>query len=356
MADPAKGKNTDDHASSPSEPVIGQTWPGGSSPPLAELMTTHPKTGERGIFIFGYGSLVANAPPGQTERHDTHITGFRRDFAVQDIFYRGTKAEPGLTLGLDPHEGGKVPGAVYFAPEASAQEMLTEVLKQETPRGMEDIYQRRVVETGIEGGHKVPALAFVANPDSKLYVGDSMSMDEKAAKIARSYGIPNNDYAKRNRSGMTIGKTDLEYLAMTSLRLEESGNGDAYLSDLTELAVQKREAMIHSDDKVERMKAEQLSRMEVGTKVEAAFSDRIGSKIAAAAVADMGLPQIMPSNNTLTASGLGKNAVVVPADKLNDWRRKRAAGAGLDATPDPSITDPAVPKVNEQRQIRRPGM
>ncbi|MEO0392245.1 MAG: gamma-glutamylcyclotransferase [Pseudomonadota bacterium] len=283
-------------------------------------MTTHPETGERGFFLFAYGSICANPPPGQTERHNSEITGFRRDFAVQDIFYRGSKAAPGLTLGLDASDDGRVPGAVYFAPAATAHTMLAEVIAQETPKGMEDIYQRRIVEAVIDGGHKVPALAFVANPDSALYVGQSMTMAEKAETIAHAFGTPNNDYAKRHRESGLIGKTDLEYLAMTALRLEDDNNGDAYLSALTEMAVQKREAMLNSDDRAEVLKAQQLARFEVGTRVEKAFRDRIGVEVASAAAARVDLPGSGPTAQKLASGPEAANDPAYDGKAENDNR------------------------------------
>ncbi|MEM6903170.1 MAG: gamma-glutamylcyclotransferase [Pseudomonadota bacterium] len=271
---PAGGPDSNNSGSD--GPAIGTSWAGGEKPDLQDLMTTHPVTGERGIFIFAYGSLCANPPPGQTNRYESAVKGFYRDFAIQDIFYRGREEEPGLTLALDVKEGSVVPGAVYFAPEASAQQMLDEVHRQETPKGMEDIYRPQIVETSIGRGNKVPAMVYMANPESALYVGDSLTRDEKAAKIASAYGIPNNEYAKRHRPAGAIGKTDLEYLAMTSLNLEEANNGDPHLSALTELAVKKREAMIYSGDPKQVKRAGILAEMEEGTAVEKAFKDRIG--------------------------------------------------------------------------------
>ena len=350
-------------ASEPStEPTIGQSWPGGSTPPLDDLMTTHPVTGERGFFLFAYGSLCANPPLGHGERHNAEIIDYRRDFAIQDIFYRGTKAAPGLTLGLDPIPGETVPGTLYFAPAETAEQMLREVITQESPEGMEDINLREVVRTRMQGGHDVAAMAFVANPKSELYVGQSKNMDQKAAIIARAYGTPNNDYAKRHRPDGRIGKTDLEYLAMTALRLKEDGNGDKYLTKLTELAVQKREAMLASDDRAEVLRAHQLARFEIGTKVEEAFSHRIGIEVAAAAAARVGLPGIDGAEKKATTLPSGPDAKGAVLDagnenevesaaaalisdsgaRLDGWKEKRQPGGGAGARRDSPLSPGAT--------------
>ncbi|MBV6633785.1 MAG: gamma-glutamylcyclotransferase [Alphaproteobacteria bacterium] len=308
-------------------PAIGRSWAGGEKPDLNDLMTTHPVTGERGIFIFAYGSLCANPPPGQTNRYETAITGFRRDFAVQDIFYRGTEEKPGLTLGLDVSEGTVVPGAVYFAPESSADKMLDEVHRQETPKGMEDIYRPQIVETNIGRGKSVPAMAYMANPESALYVGQSLSKDEKAAQIASSYGIPNNDYAKRTRPEGRIGKTDLEYLAMTSINLEDAQNGDAYLSSLTELAVQKREEMINSGDPKQVQLAGLLAEMEQDTAVEKAFKDRIGVDVVVEAASKMrpgAAPKIDPGA-AANEGDYGADQHVVSTEGVLAWLAEQRA-------------------------------
>ena len=332
MAEPAANHDDfDDDA--PNAPVVGRTWPGGTKPPLDALMTTHPVTGERGIFIFAYGSICANPPPGQTERHASAIHGFRRDFSLNDIYYRGTEKSPGLTLGLEPHKGSRLPGIVYFAPEATAARMLNEVHAQETPECMQCLYRRQIVQAEIGDGIKVPALTFLANPESKYYIGQSLDMKQKANLIACSYGTPNNDYAKRHRPKGLIGKTGLEYVAMTALRLEDAGRPDEYLNDMTEMAIEAREAMIASGDREKVLHAHQLARMEMGTRVEDEFKDRIGYDVTAAAVAALGPPPVIQPSlmDEILQSGLNtdlsevstEGMVTINADKIGKWRDLR---------------------------------
>lgn len=365
--DPASEPDTDPTST---EPTIGQSWPGGTTPPLNDLMTTHPVTGERGFFLFAYGSLCANPPLGHGERHNAEIVDFRRDFAIQDIFYRGTRAAPGLTLGLDPMPGETVPGTLYFAPAATAAQMLREVIAQESPEGMEDIYRREIVRTRMPGGYDVPAMAFVANPKSALYIGQSKNIDQKASIIAHSYGTPGNDYARRHRPDGRIGQTGLDYLAMTALRLEEDGNPDKYLSKLTELAVKKREAMLASDDRATVLRAHQLARFEIGTRVEQAFRHRIGVEVAAAAAARVGLPGIeapeqkaktlpsgpdaqgnLPETGHQSDPGIAAAALIADSEaRLDGWKDKRLGGGGGGARHD----SPLTPGANIRRAASPP--
>src|SRR4051812_29976039 len=66
------------------------------------------------VWIFAYGSLLWDAELRDATTEPALVHGYHRSFCLLSYDYRGTAANPGLTLGLD--RGGSCPGAAPRLP------------------------------------------------------------------------------------------------------------------------------------------------------------------------------------------------------------------------------------------------
>ncbi len=174
------------------------------------------------VRVFGYGSLPWKPHTELSDLVKADLTGYKRGFVCQDTYYRGSKENPGITLGLDTAEaedGGEPPttsGAVLVTPASRAVEDLGKLAKREVPPDM-PIYTFKLLEVEQDNGETVKALTCVADTESDLYVGNKLSMEEKAGVIARCSG----------KTG-----TNRDYLANTVRTAEEQGTPDPDLAKL----------------------------------------------------------------------------------------------------------------------------
>jgi cation transport protein ChaC len=66
--------------------------------------------------VFAYGSLLWDAQVCDAAAEPALLRGYHRSFCLYSYDYRGTPANPGLTLGLD--RGGSCRGAALRLPAA----------------------------------------------------------------------------------------------------------------------------------------------------------------------------------------------------------------------------------------------
>jgi cation transport protein ChaC len=72
------------------------------------------------VWIFAYGSLMWDPDFPRAEAKPALLRGYHRSFCLYSYDYRGTRARPGLTLGLD--RGGACRGiALRMPPETLAE-------------------------------------------------------------------------------------------------------------------------------------------------------------------------------------------------------------------------------------------
>ncbi|MDX2201156.1 MAG: gamma-glutamylcyclotransferase [Hyphomicrobiaceae bacterium] len=142
-------------------------------------------------WIFAYGSLMWRPGFACVEAQPAELVGFRRCFCVYSVHHRGTRARPGLVLGLD--RGGACTGIAFrVAPEnAPAIEAYLRAREQ-----VEGVY--RAVHVPVElvaERREVFALAFVVERSHLNYAG-RLSVDRQARIIAAAAGISgaNTDY------------------------------------------------------------------------------------------------------------------------------------------------------------------
>jgi cation transport protein ChaC len=130
------------------------------------------------VWIFAYGSLMWDAEFARTGSEPALLRGWHRSFCLYSCDYRGTRARPGLTLGLD--RGGACRGVVFcLRPEALDLLWLREMT---APR----VYDMRLLPVRIPGAIR-RAFAFTVRRDHPDYAG-RLSLDEAARIIATAAG------------------------------------------------------------------------------------------------------------------------------------------------------------------------
>jgi cation transport protein ChaC len=134
----------------------------------------------RGVWLFGYGSLIWNPAFHFTDRLIGSIYGHHRRFCLWTPWGRGCPERPGLVLGLE--RGGSCQGVAYHIQPDAVREELTLVWRREMAGGA---YLPRWVEVHTARG-KVRAIAFVINHEHERYARDLP--DELAADVIATAG------------------------------------------------------------------------------------------------------------------------------------------------------------------------
>ncbi len=116
-------------------------------------------------WIFGYGSLMWR--PGFEFMSQAHarIRGFHRCLCVYSLHHRGTKAKPGLVLGLD--RGGSCVG-VAFQIEPAKWEATMAYLRAREQVSMVYLETIRSVEI-LGSNQKVEAVTYVVDRNHPQY-------------------------------------------------------------------------------------------------------------------------------------------------------------------------------------------
>ena len=130
------------------------------------------------VWVFAYGSLMWDDEFPRAASEPALLRGWHRSFCLYSCDYRGTRARPGLTLGLD--HGGACRGIVFcLRPEMLDRLWLREMT---APR----VYDMRLLPVRSPGAIR-RAFAFTVRRDHPDYAG-RLSLDEAARIIATAAG------------------------------------------------------------------------------------------------------------------------------------------------------------------------
>lgn len=174
--------------------------------------------GDRDLWVFGYGSLIARPGFEASERHVTRIHGFHRSLCMRSRVNRGTPACPGLVFGLVA--GGSCGGVAFRIPAAVAHDELDRLWQREMPTG---VYDPRWLRCETPSG-PVQALAFTLDRRSPGFVG--LPPDDQLLRIlAEARGL----YG-----------TTLDYVLETARALKEHGIRDRRVERIVTLAAEHR--------------------------------------------------------------------------------------------------------------------
>lgn len=171
--------------------------------------------------IFAYGSLIWKPEIEHVGEQLGVARGWHRAFCFRITRFRGTPEQPGLMMALD--RGGQCRGVLYELPTSSLESQFGKLFRREfTYKPANSIPRWVKVETASGA---IPALAFVMNRASPLYVG-GISLEAVADVLARACGH---------------WGTGAEYLLNTITHLEARGIRDSNLWRLQALVAQRIE-------------------------------------------------------------------------------------------------------------------
>jgi len=159
------------------------------------------------LWVFGYGSLMWNPGFAHLESRPGRIHGRHRALCVWSWVHRGTKAAPGLVLGLDT--GGACVGRLYRIAAAEKAATADYLYRREmaTP-----VYLPTLIDARLADGNKVRALTFTVDRAHPQYAG-KLSVDEAYATVSAAEG----------RSGQNPA-----YVIATAQHFEAEGIHDAW--------------------------------------------------------------------------------------------------------------------------------
>ena len=163
------------------------------------------------FWVFGYGSLMWNPGFETLQRSRAVMYGVHRALCIRSWVHRGTRASPGLVLGLD--RGGCVHGIALQAP-GSAREEIVDYLRQREL--VTRVYLERWRRVRLESGETVSALTYLVDPTHEQYAG--RLPDDTVCRIVKN---------SRGGSG-----TNLEYVLNTVQHLREMDVHDPHLESI----------------------------------------------------------------------------------------------------------------------------
>ena len=134
------------------------------------------------VWIFAYGSLMWDPDCPRAEAETALLRGYHRSFCLYSYDYRGTRARPGLTLGLD--RGGACRGLALRLPPETLAEAVDRLWAREM--SAPQVYDMRRLPVRTASGTR-KAFAFTVRRDHPDYAG-RLSPDETARIIAGAVG------------------------------------------------------------------------------------------------------------------------------------------------------------------------
>ncbi|MBU3914036.1 gamma-glutamylcyclotransferase, partial [bacterium] len=171
----------------------------------------------KGLWVFGYGSLIWNPAFRYAEKRPARLFGFHRSFCLYLTIGRGSPEKPGLMLALD--RGGSCNGMAF--------RIATEDIESETK-----ILWMREMISGAYNAHwgnlkadsgVIQGLTFVINRDHSRYNG-KYSLDETVKALRRGEGYLGTcrEYLENTVQGLNEINIHDKYLNMLCKRLNSN--------------------------------------------------------------------------------------------------------------------------------------
>lgn len=134
---------------------------------------------ENNCFIFGYGSIIwDNKEVEPISIIDAKLIGAHRSFNKKSIESRGTKAKPGLVLGLE--YGGECKGKLIMIDKGN----YPKVLKREGGYIPIDTSNSKKLKVVNEKNENIEnCIVFFPNPKGPNFVKSDVNLDEKVKII-----------------------------------------------------------------------------------------------------------------------------------------------------------------------------
>ena len=136
---------------------------------------------EKGVWNFGYGSLMWNPDFKLAEKRTGIVIGYHRSLCLKSMVYRGTPDYHGLVFGLDI--GNSCQGMVYKIAREDTQSELQKIWEREMFAGT---YIPTWVNVTTKQG-AISAVTFVINHEHEHYIPD-LELEEIAERVVRAEG------------------------------------------------------------------------------------------------------------------------------------------------------------------------
>lgn len=142
------------------------------------------------LWVFGYASLMWKPGFDFEEQQRAKLNGYHRALCIKSWEHRGTRARPGLVMGLD--FGGSCVGVAFKIAPENRDSVMAYLRKREL---VTNVYLERMGKVILASGQKVEAVIYVADRTHEQYAG-RMSVDEATQCVCGAVGNagPNEDY------------------------------------------------------------------------------------------------------------------------------------------------------------------
>jgi len=146
---------------------------------------------EKGVWVFGYGSLMWNPDFKLAEKRTGTVKGYHRSLCLKSMVYRGNHDFYGLVFGLD--KGASCQGIAYRIAKKDVHSEMLKIWEREMFAGT---YIPTWVNVTTKQG-AIYAVTFVINHEHKHYI-PNLELEEIVERVARAEGICGSchDYVK----------------------------------------------------------------------------------------------------------------------------------------------------------------
>jgi glutathione-specific gamma-glutamylcyclotransferase len=160
-------------------------------------------------WVFAYGSLMWKPGFATPETQTARLHGFHRALCIRSEYYRGTRARPGLILGL--LAGGACRGLAHRLPLRTYDRVRRYLWRREIEH--DGVYREIVRPVRLADGRIVPALVYIADREHRQFAGK----------------LPLAQAARAVRRGRGATGSNLSYVLNTVAHLAELGIRDRVL-------------------------------------------------------------------------------------------------------------------------------
>jgi len=136
---------------------------------------------EKGVWVFGYGSLMWNPDFKLAEKLTGTVMGYSRSLCLKSMVYRGTSEFYGLVFGLE--KGVSCQGMAYRIAEKDVHSEMLKIWEREMFAGT---YIPTWVNVTTKEGN-ISAVTFVVNQEHRHYI-PNLGLEEISQRVARASG------------------------------------------------------------------------------------------------------------------------------------------------------------------------
>lgn len=175
------------------------------------------------LWVFGYGSLMWRPGFRHAERSPAVVTGYHRAFCIASTLHRGTRARPGLVLGLD--RGGACSGIAYRVAADDTASVLAYLRERELVYGVyrETWVMAELTEGTDEPNQHTPIVNGASDDDPHPRIVTALAYTVERCHPSYVGRMPLRAQATIVRGARGRSGANLDYLINTVRHLQELG-------------------------------------------------------------------------------------------------------------------------------------